>query len=328
MGIQVRRRSVLTLMAGAAASWPMKALAQSAPGTLRIGTANLQPRSAPQWVAFQDRMAVLGYVEGKNFIYDHVQVPNQQAWVEAYRGVVARKPDILVAAGPEPSLKAALAVSGNLPVVMIAVDYDPIARGHIASLSRPANNITGTYFQLTELAGKHVQLMKEGFPNLKAATVLLDFATTDYWAAIQSAALQLGVRLVGVEMGDPPYDYERAIAEVAPEDCKFVVAMASPLFFLDRARLAELALRKKIVMVTQARASVAAGCLMSYGPDLNAMFALAANYADRIAKGTRPIDMPVQQPTKFEFVINLKTAKELGVNMPAALLARADEVIE
>lgn len=324
----MRRREFLALIGGAAASWPMPARTQSAPGMLRIGTANLQPRSAPQWIAFQNRMAELGYVEGKNFIYDHIQVPNEQAWVQAYRDVVARKPDILVAAGPEPSLRSALAVSGKLPVVMIAVDYDPIARGHITSLARPANNITGTYFQLTELAGKHLQLMKEAFPDFKAATVLLDFATSDYWAALQSAAPQLGVRLIGAELGQPPYDYERAIADAAPEYRKFLVAMASPFFFRDRARLAELALRSRMATIAQARALVTAGCLMSYGPDLDAMFALAANYAARIAKGASPIDLPVEQPTKFDLAINLKTARALGLDVPPTLLARADEVIE
>jgi putative ABC transport system substrate-binding protein len=325
----MRRRDFLGLISGAAASWPMQARTQSAtPGTLRIGTANLQPRSAPQWVAFQERMAALGYVEGKNFTYDHIQVSNEQAWVGGYRDVLERKPDILIAAGPEPSLRSALAVSGKLPVVMIAIDYDPIARGYIASLARPANNVTGIYFQLTELAGKQLQLLRDVFPDFKAATVLLDFASKDYWTALQSAALRLGVRLVGIELREPPYDYEWAIADVPPEDRKFLVAMASPIFFLDRARLAELALRNKMVTVTQARASVAAGCLMSYGPDLDGMFALAANYTDRIAKGANPIDMPVEQPTKFDLVINLKTAKAIGVDISRNALLLADEVIE
>lgn len=149
----MKRRDFLMLMGGAAASW-LTHRTQSEPGMLRVGTANVQPRSAPQWVAFQDRMAALGYVEGKNFTYDHVQIPNPQGWEASYRDVVARKPDIIVAAGPELSLKSALATSGNLPVVMIAVDYDPIARGYIRSLARPAENVTGVYFQSTDALRK------------------------------------------------------------------------------------------------------------------------------------------------------------------------------
>jgi putative tryptophan/tyrosine transport system substrate-binding protein len=324
----MRRRSFISLIIGAAASSPAHAWTQSKPGMLRVGTANVQPRSAPQWVAFQDRMAALGYVEGKNFTYDHVQIPNPQAWEASYGDVVARKPDIIVAAGPELSLKSALATSGNLPIVMIAVDYDPIARGYIKTLARPANNVTGVYFQSTETAGKHLQLMKDAFPNFNAATVFWDQNSADYWMALQTAALRIGVRLVGVELHEPPYDYERAIVGVMPEDRKFLIAMASPFFFLDRVRLADLALRHGMAFVSQARPSVAAGALLSYGPDLNAMFALAANYLDRIAKGAKPIDLPVEQPTKFELVINLKTAKTLGLTIPPGVLAIADEAIE
>jgi putative ABC transport system substrate-binding protein len=324
----MKRRDFLIMAGGAAAALPTHAWSQSAPGMLRVGTANVQSRSAPQWVAFQDRMAALGYVEGKNFTYDHVQIPNTQAWEANYRDVVARQPDVIIAAGPEPSLKSALAVSGKLPVVMIAIDFDPIARGYIKSLARPADNVTGVYTQLTEMAGKHLQLMKDAFPDFKAATVLLDAASPDYWAALQTAAARLGVKLTSVQFRDPPYDYEKAIAAVAPEDRKFLVVMASPFFFLDRERLAELALRHRMVIFAQARASVVAGGLMSYGADLNAMFALAANYVDRIAKGAKPIDLPVEQPTKFELVINIKTARALGIDLPNSILLRADEVIE
>lgn len=323
----IRRRTLITALGSTAAAWPVVANSQQS-GMLRVGTANVQPRSAPQWVAFLDRMAELGYVEGKNLTYDHLQIPNEQAWEESYRDIVSRKPNIIVAAGPEQSLKSALAVSGKVPVVMIAVDFDPVERGYIKNLARPSNTVTGVYFQLTELAGKHLQLMQDAFPDFKAATVLWDPASADYWAALQKASLRLGVRLVGVELHETPYDYERAIANVAPEDRKFLVQMGSPFFYRDRARLAEVALRNRMVSVTQARASVVAGQLLSYGPDLDGMFALAANYVDRIAKGTNPIDLPVEQPTKFELVINLKTAKALGITIPPTLLARADEVIE
>ena len=139
--------------------------AQQAPKTLRVGTANVQPRTAPQWVAFIQRMAELGYREGDNFIYDHIQIPNADAWEASYRTIVAQKPDIVLGSGPERSLHAALAAADGLPVVMIAVDYDPVVKGYVRSLSRPSGNVTGVYFQNVELVGKRLALVKETFPE-------------------------------------------------------------------------------------------------------------------------------------------------------------------
>lgn len=323
----MKRREFVTLFGSAVAAWPIAARARQS-SLLRVGTANVQPRSAPQWAAFVRRMGDLGYSEGKNFRYDHVQVRNGETWEAAYREVVAGNPDIVIAAGPELSLKAALAVANRLPIVMIAVDYDPIARGYVTSLARPNGNVSGVYFQRTELAGKHLQIMKDAFPSLTTVTVFWDRLAADYWVALQAQAPQLGVRLAGVEFHERPYDYERTIVDVLPDNRKFLLANASPFFFLDRERLAEFAIRHHIVSMVGSRESVAAGGLLSYGPDLKGMFALAADYVARIAKGDRPADLPIQQPTKFELVINLKTAKELGLTIPEAFLLRADQVIE
>jgi putative tryptophan/tyrosine transport system substrate-binding protein len=323
----MRRRELIRLFGGSAVMWPLVARAQQSV-MLRVGTANVQPRSAPQWVAFERRMAELGYVAGKNFTFDYIQIPGTEAWESSYREIVARKADIIVAAGPEHSLKSALAAADKLPVVMIAVDYDPVSRGYTTSLARPTGNVTGVYFQNTELAGKHLQMLKEAFPDAATATVCWDGPSADYWSAMQAAAPGLGLRLTRVEFRERPYDYERAIAEVAPGNRKFIFAVASPFFFLDRARLAELALQHGMALIGAAREQVAAGGLMSYGASLTGMFALAANYVDRIAKGAKPSDLPIQQPTKFELVINLQTAKALGLDVPPSILARADEVIE
>jgi putative ABC transport system substrate-binding protein len=149
----IGRRELVRLLGGAVAAWPVAARGQQPAKMLRIGTANVQPRSAPQWVAFVQRMAELGYLEDKNFVYDHVQIPSTQVWEASYREVVARKPDIVVAAGPELSLRSALAAADKLPVVMIAVDYDPIALGYVTSIGRPTGNVTGVYSQRVELAG-------------------------------------------------------------------------------------------------------------------------------------------------------------------------------
>ena len=321
----IERRSLLASVGAIAVPGPLRA---QAPARLRVGTANVQPRSAPQWVAFIKRMAEFGYVEGRNFTYDHVLVPNDRDWEASYRQVMAGRPNIVIAAGPEASLRAALAVSGTTPVVMVAIDFDPVARGFITSLAKPSSRVTGLYSQLADLAGKHLQLVRETMPDRRSATVLLDAATNDYWAALQAASAQAGIRLAGIDLGKAPYDYEKAIAEAGAKDRNVLITMASPFFYRDRVRIAELALKYRLPTMTQARASTTAGYLMSYGPDLDAIFARAATYIDRIAKGASPGDLPVEQPTRFELVVNLGTAKALDVAIPPAILARADEVIE
>jgi putative tryptophan/tyrosine transport system substrate-binding protein len=322
----MRRRQFLGAIGGAAA-WPLAGHAQQATRTLRVGTANAQPRTAPQWIAFMQRMAELGYREGENFTYDHVQIQNAEGWETGYRAIVAQKPDIVLAAGPEISLKAALAAADGLPVVMIAVDYDPLAKGYVQSLSRPSGSITGVYFQNVELVGKRLELLKQTFPDVTTMTVFWDKSSADHWAALQAVAPRFGMQLNGTEFRDRPYDYERAIAN-ATAGGNFLYAGGSPFFFLDRMRLAEFAIRHRMALLCELRELVAAGGLISYGPSLTAMFALAAKYVDRIAKGTKPADLPIEQPTKFELVTNLKTAKAIGIDFPADLLTRADEVIE
>jgi putative ABC transport system substrate-binding protein len=187
--------------------------------------------------------------------------------------------------------------------------------------------VTGIYFQNIELVAKRLEILKQAFPNVTAMTVFRDRSSADHWAVLQSVAGQFGVKLNGIEFRERPYDYERAIASAASVG-SFFYAGGSPFFFLDRDRLAEFAIRHRLAMVCELREHVAAGGLISYGPSLTAMFALAAKYVDRIAKGAKTADLPVEQPTKFELAINLATAKAIGIEIPPALMTRADEVIE
>jgi putative tryptophan/tyrosine transport system substrate-binding protein len=322
----MRRRQFLGVIGGAAV-WPVAAGAQQVPKALRVGTANAQPRTAPQWIAFVRGMAELGYKEGENFIYDHVQIQNAEGWEAGYRQIIAGKPDVVLAAGPEASLKAALGVAGGVPVVMIAVDYDPLAKGYVQSLSRSSETVTGIYFQNVELVGKRLEILKQAFPEVTTMTVFWDRSSADHWAVMQAVAGQFGLKLNGIEFRERPYDYERAIAGAASAG-SFLYAGGSPFFFLDRVLLAEFAIQHRLMTAGETRELVAAGGLISYGPSLTAMFALAAKYVDRIAKGTRTADLPIEQPTKFELVVNLKTAKAIGIDIPQALVTRADEVIE
>ncbi len=323
----IRRRSIVTCLGGAA--WvPATTLAQTTAKTLRVAVVNVQPKTAPNWAIFVRRMAELGHVEGKNFVFDHAQLSSADTWEAQYRDAMTRKPDVVVAAGPETALLAARAAAGKLPIVMIAVDYDPIVRGHVASLARPGGQVSGVYFQNAELAAKHLQLMKEMLPDVATTAVFWDRHAADYWAAVQREAPKRGIKLAGVELVKRPYDYEAALGALAPAERRFLLAQSSPFFLLDRVALAQAAIRYRTALFGQVREQVAAGALMHYGATFTEMWALAAEYVDHIAKGTKPADLPVRQPTRFELALNLKTARALGLTVPPALLAQADEVIE
>jgi putative ABC transport system substrate-binding protein len=328
---QLKRREFMMLLAGAAAARPLAASAQTPPKMLRVGVVSLvNPRTATFWVAFDRRMRELGYVEGQNLTMDFVNLNGQiDRYGEATKEVVWRKPDIIIATGVERALMSAIAATDTLPIVMIAVDYDPIARGYIRSLARPGGTITGIFFQQIELAMKRLQLVKEVLPGVTAATVFWDDGSADQWRATQGAAETMGVKLTGVELSNPPYDYEDALrVQAFPDDRRVLMVLSSPVFFPDRERLAQIALRHRIASMFVFRGYVDAGGLLSYGPSIDALYQRAAEYVDRIAKGTNPADLPVEQPTKFELIVNLKTANAIGMELPTSILLRADEVIE
>jgi putative tryptophan/tyrosine transport system substrate-binding protein len=323
----MKRREFITLLGGAAATWPLTARAQQ-PKMLRVGLVSVQPRSAQNNAALERRLAELGYQDGRNLIFDFVQVASFDQWEAAIRDIGARKADIIVASGPEISLKTALAITGVTPIVMIAIDYDPFARGYVTSLARPSGNVTGLFLQQIELTVKRVQLLKDGFPDMKAATVFWDRLSSDQWDAARDAGAKLGLRLAGVELRDPPYDFDRALAEAPADHRKNLLVMTSPFFFRDRARLADLALRNRAASMFSFREWVDEGGLLSYGPSFTGMYRRAAEYVNRIARGAKTTDLPIEQPTKFELIVNRKTARAIGIEVPTALLLLADEVIE
>jgi putative ABC transport system substrate-binding protein len=323
----MRRRDFMTIVGGAAAL-PLASHAQQPGKILRIGTASTQPRTVPFWRAFDQRMTELGYQEGKNYTFEYLAVSGVDEYEAGYRQIIARGVDLIIASGPELALKSAIASAGTIPIVMIAIDYDPFARGYVTSLAKPAGNVTGLFLQQIELTAKRLQLLKSEFSDLKAVTVFWDQITADQWEAAQRAGSALGLRLSGIEFRDPPYDYEKAMAQMTPDHGRTLLVLVSPFFFRDRQRLADVALGQGLVSMFGFREWVDAGGLLSYGPTINGMFRRTAEYVDMIARGAKPGDLPIEQPTKFELVINLKTAKAFGLTMPATLLARADEVIE
>jgi ABC-type uncharacterized transport system substrate-binding protein len=324
----MRRREFITLVGGATAAWPLALRAQQPAKMLRIGTVAGTQRSSPHWVAFERRMAELGYEQGKDFTFEFVQATSADEFESGYRKLTAGALDVILAIGPEVALKSAVAVTRTVPIVMTAIDYDPLARGYVTSLARPSGNVTGVVFQQIELAAKRIQLIRDAFPNRPAATMFWDQLSADQWQAAQSAAATVGLQLSGVELRDSPYSYEAALDEVPLDRRGILIVPTSPFFFRDRARLADFALRRRMFTMFVFREWVDAGGLLCYGPSITALFRGVAEFVDRIARGTKPADLPIEQPTKFEMVVNLKTARAIGIDLPTAILLRADEVIE
>jgi len=324
----LRRRQFITLLGGTVAAWPRVARAQRPAKMLRVGTVAGTPKSSPQWVAFERRMGELGYQEGKNFSFDFLQAASADEYEVLYRKLAAQTPDVILAIGPEIGLRSALAATRTLPIVMIAIDYDPLARGYVTSLARPSGNVTGVVFQQIELAAKRIQLIKDNFSDRPAATMFWDQLSADQWEAARSTAAMLGLQLFGIELRGSPYDYEAALGQAPLDHRGMLIVPTSPAFFRDRVRLADFALRHRILSMFVFREWVDAGGLLCYGPSITAIFGRVAEFVDRIARGARPADLPIEQPTKFEMVVNLRTAKAIGIDLPTAILLRADEVIE
>jgi len=323
----MRRREVISTI-GATFGLPAVALAQQAVKTFRIGITTIQPRTAPIYAAFDQRLRELGYVEGVNLIVDFLNPEDQTEGIAgAINELVRRKVDVIVAPY-ESALKSALTATESVPIVMIAIDYDPLARGYIAGLSRPGRNVTGLSLQQIELAKKRLQILTDALPSVRTATMFWDSFSKDQWDATNSSAGAHGLRLAGAELREQPYNYESAWTQAPPDHRAALIVAISPTFYRDRQRLVDFTIQRKIPSVYALREWVEAGGLLSYGVNFPATFRRVADYVDRIAKGAKPAELPIEQPTKFELVVNLKTAKAIGFPIPTEIIARADEVIE
>ena len=236
--------------------------------------------------------------------------------------------DLIVAIGPEVALQAVIDASRDTPVVLQAINYDPIARGYVASLARPGGNITGLFYQQAELAAKKVELLTQAFPERKNLGVLWDALVTEEFEAAQRAARALRLELHAVKLENAPYDFTAAFQIIARAGAQMLLVLSSPLFALYRRELANLAIEHRLPAMFIFKSYVQVGGLMSYGVNQPAMYRRTADFVAKILKGTKPADLPVEQPTKFELVINVKTAKALGITLPQSLLVAADEVIE
>ena len=324
----MRRRRFL-LAASAVLSAPV-VLAQRAARVVRLGGLSAAvPRESSIWAALEKRLAELGYVEGKTLNFEFRNAGGKfELLPELARELVATRPDIILVTGPEVSIRAAKQAAGTLPVVMIAIDFDPVAAGLVRTLGRPGTNMTGLSAQQIDLTVKRLQLLKEMLPKLSRVTVLSNASTGTQLAAVTSAAGKIGVTLDIVELGDPPHDYDGILTSARQSHADGLFVLSSGVFFRDRAQIAQLALKHALPSAFSQGEFADAGGLLAYGVDLPQLFRRAAEYLDRILKGAAPAELPVEQASKFEMVINAKTAKALKISIPQSLLARADRLVE
>jgi putative ABC transport system substrate-binding protein len=276
-----------------------------------------------------DELRKLGYSEGRNLVFEFRSAEGNAARLpELATEIIRANVDLLLAPGPEATLRAAKQASVTTPIVMVAIDYDPIARGYIAGLARPGGNITGVFFRQLELGTKRIELLKETLPEASRIAVFWDRFSADQLKDIEITARSLGVRLQPVEVGNPTYDFESAFKVMAQARAGALLLLASPVFHRERQRIADLAVKNRLPTMAGAREYVEAGGFMTYGVNLSDMYRRAALYVDKVLRGLKPSDLPVEQPTKFEFFINLKTGKQIGLTIPPNVLARADRVIK
>jgi putative ABC transport system substrate-binding protein len=331
LGEAMKRREFITLLGGATA-WPLAARAQRPGEIARVGwlASSLDnPVQAVGHPALLSGLRKLGFIEGQNLILEHRRT--DEGLVKAFAGaneLAAAKADVLVADASEIALQAATAVRPPVPVVMLANNYDPLERGYIKSLRQPGGNITGLFYRQQELAAKQLELLAEAFPESKRVAVLWDAGSEASFRSAERAAKSMQFLLHPLRLENPPYDFDAAFRTMAEGQAQTVLVLSSFFFTTHRVRIAELAIQHRLPTMFIFKTYVEAGGLMSYGVDLVAMYQRAASYVAKILRGAQPADLPVEQANNFGFVLNLRTAKALGITLPTSILLRADEVIE
>jgi ABC-type uncharacterized transport system substrate-binding protein len=331
----MKRRDFITLLGGAAATWPVAARGQRGERVRRIGVQIGQAESDQQGqafvAAFRDELRKLGWIDGGNIRIDTrwATSGDAEARQRFAKELIALQPDLILSHGT-PTTATLLQQTRTIPIVFAAVS-DPIGSGFVANFPRPGGNVTGFMNTEPTMAGKWIELLKEIAPRVVRVGLLFNPATAPYaenWLnPFKAAASSFGVQAIAAPVHDTP-ELESALAALAGEPSGGLIVMPDTFTTARRAEIAATAARHRLPAVYPFRYFAESGGLLSYGADLVHDFRRAATYADRILKGAKPSELPVQAPVKFELVINLKTAKALGIDVPAELLGRADEVIE
>ena len=324
-------RRKLLVLASAGLFTPRVFSMQQAAKVHRVGYLSISPQAL--WTeqffeTFKKRLHELGYVEGQNVIINPRWAENNFGSLPGLAAeLVALKPDVIVAA-TAPGANAVKQATTTIPIVMVAV-ADPVGSKLVSSLAKPGGNITGGSTMALDTVGKTIELLRTVAPKANRIAVLMTDSPTHprYLEAFQTVARKFDVKLVPT-MAKSPGDIEKAFASMVRENAKAVIILGDPLFTFQRENVVAFAAKAKLPTIYGIKEFVEVGGLMSFGQSVTGMFRLAADYVDKILKGAKPADLPVQQPTEFELVINLKTAKALGITIPQEILLRADKVIE
>jgi putative tryptophan/tyrosine transport system substrate-binding protein len=323
--LAVKRREFMSLLGGAAA-WPLAARAQQAGKIRRIGVLLLN-RDATVLGPFQQGLQALGYVEGKNVTFEYRYAEGRvERLPDLAAELVRLNPDLIFAVGAEVAPIASNATR-TIPLVVV-VSNDPVQAGLVTSLGRPGGNVTGVTFVSDQLAGKNIELLKEAAPHISRVAILWDPDHADpEFRESQRAAHTFQVNLQSLEVSGSA-EIDHALQAAARERAEAIIVVISRRISLHRRQIGEFAAKQRVILVGGVKHWTEVGALLTYGPNPSELIRLTGTYVDKILKGAKPADLPVQQPSRFELVLNLKAAKALGLSLPPTLLALADEVIE
>jgi putative tryptophan/tyrosine transport system substrate-binding protein len=330
----MKRREFMAMIGGAAASWPIAARAQPASGMSSIGVlmtvAESDPESHARIAAFQQGLADLDWKDRQNVRIEYRWSASNNELIRQYAAeLVARAPDVILANGT-PAVIALKKLTNSIPIVCALVQ-DPVGLGLVKSLSRPGANITGFTFVDPDLIGKWIGLIRDVFPRATRAALMFNPKTTpffyDFIREIEATHRLAGIELIALPVG-APVEIDAAIDALGKQPGSSLIIPPDPFNVAHIKQIAQLAGQTRLPAVSVYRPFAVEGGLMTYGPDTLDIFRRSAAYVDRILKGTNPAELPVQQPTKFQFIVNLKTAQSFGLTVPPTLLATADEVIE
>ena len=306
---------------------PLAATAQEAK-VYRIGyLSSANPRSTAFFQAFEQRLRELGYLEGQNLAIEYRNAEGQLDRLPGLAAELVRLNVNVIVTATDHVTRAAKEATTKIPILIVGVNFDPVALKFAASLARPGTNVTGLFFLHLDLTAKRFALFKETVPTVNRVAVFSDLFTVDQLRKVEEANRSIGLKLQLLKLGNPP-DLDDAFRVIMRSHAEALFVLESALIFRARREIAQLALKNRLPTSFAFREYVDVGGLVAYGVNFSSMFRRAAEYIDKILKGANPGDLPIEQPTTFELVINLKTAKALGLAIPPSLLLRADQVVQ
>ena len=320
--------ATLLFVLAAVQLWPLNSSAESANRVPVVGflTVTAGP-SDPVATSFRDGLRQFGYIDGESIKIDHRNAEGHVDQLPRLAEELVRRPVDIIAVGAEPALSIVTRATKTIPIVIVSVDHDPVATGLVKSLSRPGGNVTGIFAQQSDLTVKRLELLRDTIPGIKRVAVFVDPMNRGDVSDIGRAARPLGVAIRPIEV-QAPYAFDDAFRAAKKDKAGAVLVLFSPGFYIQRARLATAALNARVPTMLSSEQHVQAGGLMSYGATVADYWGRAAYFVDRVLKGAKPGELPIEQVSQFRLAINLKTAKALGITFPDSILVRADDVVK